>query len=207
MTTHHRRKLVTMVLIALVLWVPTAAGATTAGATIILEFSPPTLAIQKGNTFGVALLAHIDQSSPVVSFGLDVEFNPTILDTIDTVVGSQWNAGSLVDFSKDGVISVTGFSLTPITTPPPDPFVTLANLFFDTQELGTTTLTPTFPDFPVTDGFGQPFPPGGVVNRNKVKVNVATVAVVPEPSTFLLLGSGLAGVGVWRWRKAKVDNV
>jgi len=28
-------------------------------------------------------------------------------------------------------------------------------------------------------------------------------SVIPEPSTFLLFGSGLAGVVAWRWRKAK----
>lgn len=31
--------------------------------------------------------------------------------------------------------------------------------------------------------------------------NTASAGVIPEPSTFLLFGSGLAGLGVWRWRK------
>jgi len=29
------------------------------------------------------------------------------------------------------------------------------------------------------------------------------VGVVPEPSTWLLLGSGLAGMAAWRWFKSR----
>lgn len=34
-------------------------------------------------------------------------------------------------------------------------------------------------------------------------IRVITASTIPEPGTILLLGSGLAGLGLWRWKKGK----
>jgi len=65
------------------------------------------------------------------------------------------------------------------------------------------------PTFFYTDGFG-PLSDDGVSGFTdlagnlldlEVLTNDATVSAVPEPSTLLLLGAGLAGLGFWRRRK------
>ena len=39
--------------------------------------------------------------------------------------------------------------------------------------------------------------------RNNMSV---TQTFIPEPSTVLLFGTGLAGLGIWRWKKSRVES-
>lgn len=78
---------------------------------------------------------------------------------------------------------------------------TLATITYDTFAVGTTEVGLVPNAFELTDGtqgvcsgFG-----GSDCGGN----SVVKVQVTPEPSTFLLLGSGLVGLAAWRWRNAR----
>lgn len=55
----------------------------------------------------------------------------------------------------------------------------------------------------VTTALGSACTPNGNVNAS-VFTNSGLITRVPEPASLLLLGAGLAGIGVWRRKSAKV---
>ena len=160
-------------------------------AVIIVSFDAPVTNVAPGDMFSVDLVADVDSGMAITSFGLDVTFDPAILDTDSAVVPTPIPfVGSLVDTTMDGVIKLTGFG-------PPGPglsgLLLLATLTFTAEMAGMTALDLAFPDFPVLDGFG--LAAGGVALPDAVmpgQVNVT--GVIPEPSTFLLVGLGLAAL-------------
>ena len=158
-------------------------------AAIVLSFDEPANNVAQGEEFSVDLVADIDPSMAIASFGLDVTFDATILDTVSAVVPTPNPfVGSLVDTSTDGLIALTGFA-------PPGPglsgLLTLATLTFTAEMIGTTALDVAFPDFPVLDGFA--LVAGGVVLPDVV--TPGQVTVVPLPAGAWLLGSGLVAFG------------
>ncbi len=61
-----------------------------------------------------------------------------------------------------------------------------AATYIDPLDLTSTPATPNSIDMPIDD----------------TTYSTSNPAAVPEPSTFLLIGAGLAGLGIWRRRKA-----
>jgi hypothetical protein len=53
----------------------------------------------------------------------------------------------------------------------------------------------------IGDEFGIPFTAPATVLNGSITVQ-GPAQVVPEPSTWMLLGAGLAGIGMWRGRRA-----
>lgn len=181
---------------ALMLLVPTAALAA-----IIVSFDPPDTQVADGEIFDVVLRADISGGDAVVSFGVDVLFDAAILEARSVVVGAAFG-NPIVDLGTDGVVDIAAFVLFP--DPPASGLVTLATISFLAETVGMTTLTVDFPDFPVTDGFGLPFPPGGVVLPDAAGSAMVDVGVIPEPTAFVtfLVGLGVVGSTLRRSRLA-----
>ncbi len=147
---------------------------------------------------------------------------------ISVRVGSPTNPTYSAEFTR-GSIHVSSstarpydtlWSATPATVSTPVPV-------FDLDILVVSTLSPSTTPGPLSDNlfrettiFDAATAPGAVVrgaleffnNPNSTAdvffdLNEFTTGPVgspiPEPSTVLLFGSGLAGLGVWRWRKNK----
>jgi hypothetical protein len=118
-------------------------------------------------------------------FGVNIDVGATSIDFHPTTTGTVPVAsfdGYVFDFSASGPV-ITGVSLDPLST-------------FTSSQVGLG-----FGPHQVTANFqGLSFTPS---SRTLVNVNLAdSAAAVPEPATWLLLGSGLAGLMLWRKRTA-----
>jgi PEP-CTERM motif len=182
-----------------------------ASATLItVGFDPSSSIIHNGNTFTMDLIANVDSSSPIISFVLDIAFDPTILDVVSAEVPINQSLGfagqTLSPFfeldNTNGLINNLGGFVFPSPFGPGQlsGLLTLATLTFEAGTLGTTSITPIINQFDPTEGFGLPWPPGGLVPFDEITLNTGAVTVVPEPCTLFLVGAGLIGMAGLRRR-------
>ena len=114
---------------------------------------------------------------------IDVRGNGTVTESVLTLTSLNWTdfpAGVITGFTFSDANggAIPGFDSGDVTTGPNSVRIDLSGT--------TAAFTP-----------GQPRP-GGVI-RFEVDHSVDPI---PEPATILLLGSGLAGLGLLRWRKS-----
>lgn len=181
---------------------------TSSTSAITIGFDPVSQTLSAGTSANVELVISglVDGAAPSLgAFDLDISYNPVILSLTgatfgDPILGDQldiWGLGGNpmgVSAVSPGVENIFEVSLDwpwDLDDYQVDTFV-LASLTFDTLSLGTSPLDLSIND--LSDAWGEPL---------FADIQGGSVNVVPEPSTLLLLGSGLAGIVFLRRKRGR----
>lgn len=149
---------------------------------LVVRFDPPQRTVGLGETFSIDILADI--SDPLLGWGLDLSFDPSILAQLGTPgIGPQWISAFAPD--GDGLAalafpeSVSGMN------------ILLASVTFSAAALGETDLMLSTTPGDFTEGFA--LDPTGFAEPG---FHSAHVVVVPEPATGFLAVIALSSIGL-----------
>lgn len=182
-------------------------------ATTILSLNPSDQVFNVGDTLTYDLLADIDAEDAIMGFGFDLSF-----DGGASFVAGPGASGSALTFESFTPNSSLGFSYDPLFDSDEDTIGgTLELLDPDVSGTGLVLGTFTFTAFALNpetiflsaDDVGFIFSQEGLIpgftaeSFNSFLPNepIAAASPVPEPATWLLLASGLIGLGFGRSRK------
>jgi hypothetical protein len=187
--------------IVLILTLLASLSALTVGsalATVMVKFNPGGITTNAGSTFNIDVSADILREEALVGWGFDLKYDPTQLQLNSASTSSNW------DLLQFGANNLTALLLANPTSPDPGLSgndVLLATLNFTCLGPGTSELDISVnPQDPI-QGF-MTFE-GVFAEWESIPGTITqTEGVVPEPSTVLLLSTGLAGV-VWLSRKKR----
>jgi hypothetical protein len=166
---------------------------------ISLEFQPASITTAGQPVMVEVVISGLGDFTPpsVGAFDLDVSFDPALLSPTDVTFGPFLGDPAFLEALTDfqffpGVVDLAEVSLlltVELDALQPESF-TLATLTFNPLGVGTSPLI--FFQVIVDDPFG---------GKLDIVPGEGSVTITPEPSTLLLLGSGVMGLALWRRRK------
>lgn len=156
---------------------------------LVVRFDTPERTVGLGEVFTIDILADIED--PLVGWGLDLSFDPSVLSLVDSpAIGPRWFPA----FAPDG----DGLAGLAFPNSVWGAGVLLASVTFSGVIIGETDLTLSTTPGDITEGFA--LDPTGFAQP---VIESAHVFVVPEPATGLLGAIVLSIIGLparrWNW--------
>jgi hypothetical protein len=178
-------------------------------ATPILSIEPPSLLVQRGDSFSLDVRISGVTETDLFAFQFDLAFDPLILSARSITEGPFLPSGGATAFIAgtidNSIFSPTGGTITGTADtligaiPGVNGSGVLAFVDFEALSLGTSPIT--FSNEFLLDSDLHQFPITAIVDGS---VGVFVIEAIPEPSTWILLSTAGFGLLIWRycwWKK------